>query len=131
MSTKRCSKCGETHPIECFTKDKKRADGLDPWCRACKQRQNANSYAGAKESAMRRALEWRRANPERRNAIVNRYRANHREREIERFARSRADLADAYVRGRLGLVKDECPEDLLKAKKLQLAIKRLIKEKTE
>lgn len=33
---KTCTKCGETKSIAMFTKDKKTLDGLDLWCKLCK-----------------------------------------------------------------------------------------------
>lgn len=33
--TKKCSKCNTFFSLDNFNKDKKRKDGLDPWCRGC------------------------------------------------------------------------------------------------
>ena len=35
--TKHCSKCGQTKPVSEFNKDRRRPDGLDAHCRACRK----------------------------------------------------------------------------------------------
>jgi hypothetical protein len=37
LTLKRCSKRGKHKPHSAFTHNQRRRDGLDPWCRACKQ----------------------------------------------------------------------------------------------
>lgn len=36
-ASKRCTKCGETKPLDGFGKDRTRADGRFPWCRKCRR----------------------------------------------------------------------------------------------
>jgi len=37
-ATKACHKCGVTHPITRFNREKKKADGFSAWCKACKSK---------------------------------------------------------------------------------------------
>ncbi len=37
MQTKTCSKCRLLKPRDCFYPDKKRKDGLRPWCKSCSE----------------------------------------------------------------------------------------------
>lgn len=51
--TKRCSRCGETKPVDAYAPHRTRHDGLQSYCRPCmreyrKQRRAANSKAAAK-----------------------------------------------------------------------------------
>ena len=34
-SSKRCTKCGDTKPLDAFARSKRHARGRQPWCRAC------------------------------------------------------------------------------------------------
>lgn len=44
-ATKRCAKCGKEKPRSEFHKDKKRPDGLYPWCKTCKNTRTKTSRA--------------------------------------------------------------------------------------
>ena len=35
IELKKCTKCGRELPLECFSKDKNRKDGLQPYCKEC------------------------------------------------------------------------------------------------
>ena len=35
MNKKKCNKCGSTLPLECFSKNKSKKDGLCAWCKEC------------------------------------------------------------------------------------------------
>lgn len=37
MAEKRCSKCGETKPLEDFYRKARMTDGRDSWCKECKR----------------------------------------------------------------------------------------------
>jgi len=87
---KHCSKCGETKPLEAFSKDGKAKDGLQGACKTCnaayhaanKERiaeRNAKYYAANKERIAPREAAWRAANRER-----------NRPRQQERTRRRRA-----------------------------------------
>lgn len=61
---KKCSKCGELKGVENFTKDRRRLDGLDPWCRACKKESKDKN----KENNAAKSKAWRAANSDKRSA---------------------------------------------------------------
>ena len=37
METKRCTHCGEDKPLDQFSKNRNKLDGLQSWCRSCKK----------------------------------------------------------------------------------------------
>lgn len=47
---KRCSKCGETKPVDQFGQSKQTPDGLFPYCRQCKRVSDRASYAKNREA---------------------------------------------------------------------------------
>lgn len=57
---KRCCTCGETKPIELFSKNKSEKDGRNPRCKACV----AKYYAANTEAICKRVKAFREANPE-------------------------------------------------------------------
>lgn len=71
---KRCTKCGETFPIDAFIKGPRYADGYQPWCLACR----------------RAYREMRRADPEllekERKRLRDHFRTNTKARERNRSA---------------------------------------------
>lgn len=58
---KRCSKCGEVLPIEQFSKNRTRKDGLHGWCRRCNAEHHADYHAA--NLALNRKLEATGSNP--------------------------------------------------------------------
>ena len=40
VKTKKCGKCGRELPVDNFSKDKTKKDGLQSWCRECKNKHN-------------------------------------------------------------------------------------------
>ncbi len=84
--TKRCTKCGETKPTECFSRRADRPIGLQSQCKACQ-----NAYRDANRD--RRAeiySAWSAANRERIAETKRTYRAANRE-HIEEYRRSWRD----------------------------------------
>ena len=75
MSTKVCSKCGETKGLEGFSKNAANNDGLKVYCRVCS---NAVSKA------------WREANPERGAALGKAWKKDNRGRANATEAKRRA-----------------------------------------
>lgn len=96
---KRCYKCGESKPPEMFSKDKSRADGLQPRCKACYSAYKSTLPKAPRlllteeEKALRRkvyrsanrkkhteqAAEWRKLNPEKVIESITKYRATNGE----------------------------------------------------
>lgn len=46
--TKRCSRCKKTQKIDQFGVDRKRKDGLNPWCKRCKSKARRREYLRVK-----------------------------------------------------------------------------------
>ncbi len=67
VTEKRCSRCKQVKPASAFSRDVRRASGLQAPCRQC---------------ATTQALEWRRRNPERSRATNRRYVERHPERHL-------------------------------------------------
>jgi hypothetical protein len=65
---KRCPKCNQFKPVAEFTRDSSRADGLDPYCRACR--------AAYRRSPAGQAVEARRKRTAKRKRAQARYRAS-------------------------------------------------------
>jgi hypothetical protein len=72
---KKCSKCGESKPLDKFGKDKQRKDGLYPQCKDCRK---ANFLAN-REVELARAKKWRDENPERAKQTKKEYYINNKE----------------------------------------------------
>ena len=51
---KKCTKCKFVLPLSQFTKDKKRPDGLDLWCRECNSKRNAIWHKNPKNHEKRK-----------------------------------------------------------------------------
>lgn len=52
-ATKRCGKCGNTQPLDAFSLSRARADGRQVYCKACSQKQVADSRKRKKVAASR------------------------------------------------------------------------------
>lgn len=79
-TTKRCSKCGETKLIDNFGFQKRRKDGRNPWCRACKSIAGKEYEARYKERRETQRKNWLDANRDKHNAYHREYSKKNRER---------------------------------------------------
>ena len=88
--TKRCPKCGKGKPLEAFTRDRSRRDGLQCWCRWCeKAYREANKiaildrgkryYASNKKTVAVRQKKYYAANKETRSTYIKAYIAANKE----------------------------------------------------
>lgn len=59
METKRCSKCGEIKPSDCFYRNCSRKDGLQIWCKSC---QNMAKQKWCDENRIRARQIWNASN---------------------------------------------------------------------
>jgi hypothetical protein len=64
---KRCTKCGELKPVECFYKRPKNTSGLDSWCRDCYAAAKRKRYWANPEKYRQESLAWHQKNPEKAN----------------------------------------------------------------
>lgn len=53
---KKCNKCGNTKPRSEFQKSTRAKDGLQAWCRRCKQERHTEYYIEAKERVWKPAI---------------------------------------------------------------------------
>ena len=60
---KTCTKCGAEKTLECFTKSKSGAGGINPRCKECTSAINRASYATNAERRKKRLMEFRKSNP--------------------------------------------------------------------
>jgi 5-methylcytosine-specific restriction endonuclease McrA len=91
-SSKLCSRCGETKPLDAFAPRRNRPNGRQTWCRQCKSEVSREywqkTHAARLETSRRWRAEhptyfrdWARANPDKILAKMQRRRARHKEAE--------------------------------------------------
>jgi 5-methylcytosine-specific restriction endonuclease McrA len=91
---KRCSKCGETKPLDAFSKYKRSKDGYKAQCKACINAYNAANpersrersrthYAANRESILAKQRATHAANPEIKRAQKRAYNSANREKKSE------------------------------------------------
>lgn len=49
MDSKQCCKCGQTKSLDDFPVNRRKRDGRDAWCKACKQEYNSTYYQSTKD----------------------------------------------------------------------------------
>lgn len=113
MNTKKCSKCGEIKPLTEFSKRKRSIDGLDYYCKKCKQ-SNTRKYNEANRHKIKQYnQEYYIVN---KDAIVNRvaiYKKNNRDKVLDLkkryYLQTKNEQADfnIYIDK---LTKDELPK---------------------
>jgi hypothetical protein len=141
--TKRCPKCGERKPVGEFWRKTGSPDGRQCHCKACQRAQQA---ARSKTEGWKRAVsEWRKRNPDKvyasrtpeRVRVYNlKWRTDNpdkwREIQRKREARQALELSDRYVKGQVArgqFPTTMVPDGLIAAKRAQLKLRRLLKEK--
>ena len=98
VTTRVCSKCKVDKTFDSFGKDASKKQGIRSQCNICN-----------KEAAKA----WREANPERVKAKSKAY--------VNR-------LTDAYVAGLLAINRDQCPQELIELKRINVLITREIRK---
>ncbi len=106
---KTCTKCKETKPLDGFSKDKSRKDGLSGQCKVCRKARNAKYYAKNREAFAAYAAKYRAENrdvvlarkakwyAENREAIAAKYRAENREAKAAYNAKYSAENGEAIA----------------------------------
>ena len=79
VQSKRCSKCGETKPLEAFGKNKHTKDGLQWYCRACRGVLGRAWYRANREKSRERQHRSHRRHIEKRHATARKYYENNRD----------------------------------------------------
>ena len=87
--TKRCPKCGQTLPVELFHKNKAGYDGIDSWCRDCKDAARKKRDKANPQKTRERSRRWRLANPEKSREHCRRWNRDNQGSERERNRRWR------------------------------------------
>jgi len=113
------------------------------WCKAYRARtkeqrraRDKEYYAKNREQILAYQAEWQRANPDkcREYSQKNLAKPGVRERSVARAKHTRNTLTDGYVRTVLSfrtiLEPEDVPQDMVEAKRVQLQIKRKIKNGT-
>lgn len=80
ITTKQCSKCRETKPIDSFGFQKHRKDGRNPWCRACKSVAGKEFEARYRDRREVQRKAWLDVNRDKRNAYQREYSKKNRAR---------------------------------------------------
>lgn len=79
MTTKTCTKCGETKTTDQFTKDNSKRDGLRSNCKTCIAPRNRAYKEANRDKIAAQQCAYREANRDRRNAQKRAYREANRE----------------------------------------------------
>lgn len=90
-----CTKCGVSHPVEFFNKDRTRDDGLYPQCKNCSRRACRTVYGKYHDKHLALKQRWKDENRERHREINRLYRNANSERGRAATARYRARLVRA------------------------------------
>lgn len=145
---KTCSKCHRKLVVSWFYKEEKKCDGRHSECKECSihrsrkwnvtHREQTKVYSATYANNHKEALRVRAAlcynlNPEKFRAKSRNWTEANPEKHNEIARQSNARLPDAYVRGCLlqgtTLKGSDIPAELIEAKRRQLQVYRLIKEK--
>ena len=83
---KTCSKCGEERPLDTFSKNKSKRDGLNSYCKPCMRsyKKVYDQQDHVKEQARASSLKWHYANREKSIAKSKEYHAANRGSVLER-----------------------------------------------
>jgi len=99
---RRCSRCGGEGP---FKKDRKRADGLSSWCKACNARQSNTMTPEQRAKARVRSAAWAEAHREESRARARKWIADNPVRNRATGAAYRARNPDAWIRRKYGMTQ--------------------------
>lgn len=136
---KPCSKCGEVKSLKEFYKNGAMTkDGLTSTCKTCQSKQKKKYYQENRDHIKGEVERRIKGSPEARKAkmkYLRRYHREHKEevnkKSREKYAKDREELADKYVLSLLrqgtNLKRDDIPEELVEAKRLQIQIERTLK----
>lgn len=86
MDEKHCRKCDTTKPVEAFGKNRTRADGLMPMCKACKRTYNAAYHAANRAEILARQSAYRTVNRD----MIKKYKAVYREANQDKIKAQKA-----------------------------------------
>lgn len=61
---KSCTRCNSVFDLSAFSRNLRRADGMNAWCRGCTSEYNKAYNASRRGEAAARVAEWRKNNPD-------------------------------------------------------------------
>lgn len=151
-AAKKCGRCQVSKPLSDFHTNKSVRDGRTNYCKACANEAAREWYKKNKSKALANAQAWRKKNPEKRRLNKRRNRLRHPEKKLagdrrynernrekrREYMRDRAAaLTDGYVRflicnsGKLRIPSAMIPQPLVEAARVNIQIKRLLKERKQ
>lgn len=103
MNLKKCSKCQQEKPVDCFGKhSQNKTDGLKAACKECRKLEYKKYYQENREYVIKRTSEYAKKNPEVKRKAVKKHRENNKGKytEYAKAYRSRPDVKDRANRKR-------------------------------
>lgn len=91
MENRTCTRCGESHPITFFNRDRTKPDGIYPHCKNCSRKACRESYEAHLEAHRALKQAWKDANRERHREMSTARRQTH----LDDYRRSTAKWNDA------------------------------------
>lgn len=132
-----CTHCGKSIPLsELVSRVINEGIRYARRCKPCNRKVNQTAYWQDPEAARKRAAEWRVQNIEKRKAYQKEYVSQNRESTNKYAKQNCLALTDSYVRSKLvqtynggrTISASEIPDELVALKRLQILIKRQLKE---
>lgn len=74
---KTCTKCGNTKPVDQFSKDRTKVDGLRTQCKQCKKQVDYAYQSERRETYRARTEQWKSVNRERYLTYLREYNQAH------------------------------------------------------
>jgi hypothetical protein len=149
---KLCKRCNSTKPISEFFSDIQRKDNKSPYCKVChrdikrlRKIANPEKISAQKHASYIRNIDTKKkydklyhaTHKEKKNAQSKIWKNSNRDRYNQRcnmlHKRHRVNLEDEYIKtllmqDTLGISRQDLPQELIEAKRLELLIKRTIKD---
>lgn len=132
-----CTHCGKAIPLsELVSRVIKDGVRYSRRCKPCNRKISQTAYWQDPEAARQRAAEWRVQNIEKRKAYQKEYVLQNRDAANKYAKKNCLALTDSYVRsklvptynGRRSIPASAIPDELVALKRLQILIKRQLKE---
>jgi len=148
---KKCSKCKEEKSLDCFGLNKNGRYGVGNRCKDCNliyfkeyylknkeyfNKRSREYYLKNKENLRKKSREYNSKNKEKINKYFKEYRSKNKEnckKIVKKYKKKqREQLEDGYIvqliTQNTGLTTADIPSELIEAKRLEIKIKRIIKE---
>lgn len=124
---KYCPECETYKPVEMFSKNSSRYDGLQGQCKECRSARRKADYIKNKDHENKLALKWRKDNPQSAKEIRARYYKNNKEKCIARSFKYRKDNPDwtKAVNKKAGKKWRDSNRDLCNARTARYRAKKL------